>query len=112
MSFYNTFLNLCIKKDIKPTAAVKEIGITGPAVNRWKNGSMPNDVTLMKIANYFDVSMEYLKTGEEPETEKSQPAEIDKLANSEIKKQLVEYLNELPEEKIIALLTLIKSDEQ
>lgn len=108
MSFYNTFLNLCIKKDIKPTAAVKEIGITGPAVNRWKNGSMPNDVTLMKIANYFDVSMEYLKTGEEPETEKSQPAEIDKLANSEIKKKLVEYFDTLPEEKLIALLALIK----
>ena len=108
MSFYNTFLNLCIRKDIKPTAAVKEIGITGPAVNRWKNGSMPNDVTLMKIANYFDVSMEYLKTGQEPETEKSQPAEIDKLANSEIKKKLVEYFDTLPEEKLVALLALIK----
>lgn len=112
MSFYNTFLNLCIAKDIKPTTAVKEMGITGPAVTRWKSGSMPNDVTLMKIANYFDVSMEYLKTGQEPEIKKDQSAEIDKLANTEIKKQLVEYLNELPEEKIAALLTLIKSDEQ
>lgn len=112
MSFYNTFLNLCIRKDIKPTAAVKEIGITGPAVNRWKNGSMPNDVTLMKIANYFDVSMEYLKTGQEPETKKDQPAEIDKLANTKVKQRLLEYLDTLPDEKIIALLTLIKNDEQ
>lgn len=111
MSFYNTFLNLCITKDIKPTAAVKEIGITGPAVTRWKSGSMPNDVTLMKIANYFDVSMEYLKTGQEPETKKDQSAEIDKLANSKVKQQLLEYLDTLPDEKIIALLTLIKSSE-
>ena len=108
MSFYNTFLNLCITKDIKPTAAVKEIGITGPAVTRWKSGSMPNDVTLMKIANYFAVSMEYLKTGQEPETKKDQSAEIDKLANSEIKKKLVEYFDTLPEEKLVALLDLIK----
>ena len=64
------------------------------------------------IAEYFDVSIDYLLTGEELETKKDQSAEIDKLANTEIKKQLVEYLNELPDEKIIALLTLIKSDEQ
>lgn len=113
MSFYNTFLNLCIKKDIKPTAAVKEIGITGPAVNRWKNGSMPNDVTLMKIANYFDVSMEYLKTGQEPETKKDQPVgNADKLDDSRVKQQLIDYLDSLSEEKIAALLTIIQSDEK
>ena len=72
MSFYNILLDLCIEKNIKPTTAVKEMGITGPAVNRWKNGSMPNDVTLMKIAKYFDVSIEYLKTGQEPEAKKDQ----------------------------------------
>lgn len=112
MEFYNRFLNLCAVNNISPTKAAGETNISSATVNKWKKGSMPNDVTLMKIANYFDVSMEYLKTGQEPETKKDQLAEIDKLANTEIKKQLVEYFNELPDEKIAALLTLIKSDEQ
>ena len=108
MDFYNIYLSLCVKNNISPSRAAKDMGFTSPTVTRWKSGSIPNDVTLMKIANYFDVSMEYLKTGEEPETEKIQPAEIDKLANSEIKKKLVEYFDTLPEEKLVALLALIK----
>lgn len=112
MTFYNTFLTLCANKNVAPTKAATDMNISTPAVTKWKKGSMPNDVTLMKIANYFDVSMEYLKTGKEPETKKDQSAEIDKLANTKVKQQLLEYLDTLPDEKIIALLTLIKSDEQ
>ena len=112
MDFYNIYLSLCVKNNISPSRAAKDMGFTSPTVTRWKSGSIPNDVTLMKIANYFDVSMEYLKTGQEQETKKDQPAEIDKLANTKVKQRLLEYLDTLPDEKIIALLTLIKNDEQ
>lgn len=111
--FYDTFAYLCSKKGVSITKAALDLGFSRAAPNHWKEkNGRPKNENLQMIAEYFDVSIDYLLTGQEPETEKSQPAEIDKLANSEIKKQLVEYLNELPEEKIIALLTLIKSDEQ
>lgn len=48
------------------------MNIAGATVAKWKKVSMPNDVTLVKIANYFNSSVEYLKTGQEPETKKDQ----------------------------------------
>lgn len=110
MDFYTIYLNLCAKADISPTKAATDMKISTPAVTKWKNGSMPNDVTLMKIANYFGVSMEYLKTGDQAETKKDQPVENDRSVN--VKKQLIEIFDNLPEEKLEALLTLIKSNEQ
>lgn len=110
--FYNIFAYLCTKKGVSTTKAALDLGFSRSAPNHWKEkNGRPKNENLQMIAEYFDVSIDYLLTGQEPETKKDQSAEIDKLANTEIKKQLVEYLNELPEEKIIALLTLIKSDE-
>lgn len=107
--FYNIFAYLCTKKGVSTTKAALDLGFSRSAPNHWKGkNGRPKNENMQKIADYFNVTVDYLLTGEEPETEKSQPAEIDKLANSEIKKKLVEYFDTLPEEKLIALLALIK----
>ena len=107
--FYNIFAYLCTKKGVSTTKAALDLGFSRSAPNHWKEkNGRPKNENMQKIADYFNVTVDYLLTGEEPETEKSQPAEIDKLANSEIKKKLVEYFDTLPEEKLIALLALIK----
>lgn len=62
--FWNIFLELCNKKRMKPTKVVCELGISRGSITNWKKGSMPNDSTLLKIANYFGVSMAYLKGDE------------------------------------------------
>ena len=43
-----------------PTNAVKEIGIAAGSITKWKEGRIPRDSTLIKIAEYFGVSVEYL----------------------------------------------------
>lgn len=107
--FYNIFAYLCTKKGVSTTKAALDLGFSRSAPNHWKEkNGRPKNENMQKIADYFNVTVDYLLTGEEPETEKSQPAEIDKLANSEIKKKLVEYFDTLPEEKLVALLALIK----
>ena len=60
MNFYHTFLDLCNSVNKSPSKVALEIGTTKPAVTRWKSGSVPSDATLLKIANYFNVSTDYL----------------------------------------------------
>lgn len=101
------------KKGVSITKAALDLGFSRAAPNHWKEkNGRPKNENLQMIAEYFDVSIDYLLTGEEPETKKDQSAEIDKLANTKVKQQLLEYLDTLPDDKIAALLTLIKSDEQ
>ena len=59
--FYNIFIDLCNSKGVSPSYVGGQIGISKAAVSGWKNGSSPRDTQLRKIADYFGVSIEYLK---------------------------------------------------
>ena len=61
MNFYENFLKLCNLAGKSPSGVALEIGISKPAVNRWKNGSTPTDATARKVADYFGVSIADLK---------------------------------------------------
>lgn len=78
--FYNIFLKLCNDRGISPSAAALDMGFTKAANTKWAAGKTPRDATLAKIAEYFNVSVEYLK-GEEGETDergqKKSPAQMD-----------------------------------
>ena len=77
MDFYNKFIELCNKKGVKPSPMLESIGIQKSANSNWKNRrSKPTSANLQKIADYFGVTVEYLK-GEEQET-KNPPTIRDK----------------------------------
>lgn len=59
--FWNSFIAICNDNNTTPTATVKALGISLGSVTKWKNGAQPNSTTLKKIADYFNVSVEYLK---------------------------------------------------
>ena len=70
--FYDTYSNLCKSRNISPTAAAIEIGISRGSVSLWKNkGTSPGTAQLKKIADYFGVSTDYLLG---TETQKENPA--------------------------------------
>lgn len=75
-AFYNNYVRLCAEKNISPSAAALDIGIKKSNVTYWKNGrNNPSDVTLIKIADYFGVTVAEL-TGELGEgIKKERPAE-------------------------------------
>ena len=60
MNFYDKYVELCNERGKSPSAVAIEIGLAKPTVNRWKNGSLPTDATLARIASYFGVSVAYL----------------------------------------------------
>ena len=60
MTFWDVFSKLCNEIGKKPNPVGKEIGVSSAAIANWKTGSIPNGETLMKIADYFNVSVDYL----------------------------------------------------
>lgn len=64
MCFMITFLRLCNKKGISPTAAVVEMGFQKSVASRWKQ-SIPTDANKLKIAEYFGVTVEELMASNE-----------------------------------------------
>ena len=65
--FWNRFVALCAEKGKKPNPVAKELGFSSGSVTSWKQGSTPHDTTLQKIADYFGVTVAYLKGIEEKE---------------------------------------------
>lgn len=96
--FYDTFLQLCNLRNIAPTAAAVEIGFQKSVVTRWKNGMTPRDANLRKIADYFNVSVDYLLGNEKTTEEQPTPA---KSAEDETLEELLERLKNREEMKML-----------
>lgn len=92
-NFYKLYLALCNQKGVTPSFAALQMGISKVSVSHWKSGrNNPTDANLQKIADYFGVTVEYLK-GEE----KEKP-----LVNND--KELTEYLEELKSREEMRML--------
>lgn len=66
MTVYERIENLRNSRKISQGKLEKELGFSNGSISKWKN-SMPNPDRLQKIADYFNVSMEYLMNGMEKE---------------------------------------------
>lgn len=62
--FYTRFKELCDEKGVRPTAVMRQIGISPSSPGRWKTGSVPYGDTVRKLADYFGVTADYLLHGE------------------------------------------------
>ena len=58
--FFDKYSELCKKKGKTPTGVASELNVSRATVNYWKYGNVPKQDTLIKIANYFNVSVDYL----------------------------------------------------
>ena len=58
--FKEIFIRLCNEKGVAPTAACVEIGLSNATFSCWTETSIPRKATLMRIADYFGVSVDYL----------------------------------------------------
>lgn len=62
--FYDQVRALCEKRGVKITALARQLHLSPSAPNNWKEGSLPKVETVMKIAEYFNVSTDYLLYGD------------------------------------------------
>lgn len=60
--FKEKFIKLCNKNNVPPSTVCRDVGITPSAFTKWTNESMPRRATLMRIADYFGVPVEYFTT--------------------------------------------------
>lgn len=58
--FWEAYYSLCLKIKKSPNTVAKEIGCSSGSVTSWKQGKVPHHKTLLKIAGYFDVSVDSL----------------------------------------------------
>lgn len=65
MSITERIRKLCEENNITINRLEKELGIGRGNIGRWHKHK-PNSGELLKVANRFNVSAEYLLTGEEP----------------------------------------------
>ena len=63
--FWERFSELCNAADETPNSVAKKIQASSGSVTAWKNGSEPRSATTRKIADFFNVSTDYLLGKEE-----------------------------------------------
>ena len=63
--FYDNIYKVCREKNTNPTTVLKALGFSSGNISKWKQGSVPNLEMVCRIAQYLDVSLDYLVFGEE-----------------------------------------------
>ena len=62
--FYKKLRDLCEEGNLTVNELVKVLDLSSGSPTAWKSGTIPRNATLIKIANYFGVTTDYL-LGEE-----------------------------------------------
>ncbi len=58
--FWERFFELCRRVGKSPNSVARELGISSGAITSWKRGVVPHHGTLIKIAEYFGVTVDHL----------------------------------------------------
>lgn len=91
---YEIFLELLMKKGVRPADVSKATGIHPSTFSDWKSGkSRPKQAKLVKIAAYFEVTVDYLLNREENQVEEGMVV-IDRETN--------DIINMIPIQKLIS----------
>lgn len=96
--FKEKFIRLCNDRGEYPSAVCKKIGITPSAFSQWTDDTIPRRATLIKIADYFGVSVAYLLDVTDDPDPKAMYDPEKKEPN--LREKLTETLGELTEEEL------------
>ena len=113
--YYENFEKLCKTNKVKPGTVSKATGISTATLTSWKQGKYtPKQDKLQIIANYFDVSIDYLMTGEDGKMLLFETAKQDAALSNmdDIVKAYALKLNELPEDKRNLIFNMIEQLEK
>lgn len=104
---YERFVQLLNEQGITAYQVYKDTGVSQSVLSAWKKGaSTPRPMTLKIIANYFGVSIAWLKGDSDERSAKEKPAEgIGELTEEE--KDYIKWFREEASEKEKALVRII-----
>ena len=69
MDIVERIKDLCEQKNVKIKPLEESLGLSNGAIRQW-NTKSPSCDRILKVAQYFNVSIEYLLTGSDPGIEK------------------------------------------
>lgn len=61
--FFSQLEYLCQQNNVAMSTVVQTLGMSKSVVTSWKKGIIPNGETILKLAEYFNVSTDFLLTG-------------------------------------------------
>lgn len=100
IKFYERFIELCELNRIKPSPALQEMGFSTGCLKKWKSGCAVTVETLEKVADYFEVPLEFFSSDSSASPkvvlEKMILDEIETLQN--LSEQCTKMLNRLENE--------------
>lgn len=99
--FFDNFDRYCKKFGKTNSEVTKAIGLDPSSCTGWRNGSVPRNSTLKKLADYFGITVEELMGT------KKEPAEMGGLDKQ--MQEIVELLNSATPEQRNAVETLLRS---
>lgn len=103
--FYSNYAKLCSKLNKSPSAVGEELGFTRASVTGWGNGATPRKSSLIKIADYFGVTVAELMSGV-GEQEKAPATEGEGISAE--RKALLDIISSLTDEQCRKLLVLVQ----
>lgn len=107
---YDNFLKLCNSVGKTPSAAAIDMGLSKTTVNRWKNGGGVTDATALKIANYFGITVDELKTGIKKEPSIPKDEELNKSdAVWEKREEISRMLPDLTSQQLSDIINYIEN---
>ena len=104
--FLERLLSLCSENGTDISNVLRSLGLSTSKGTAWRNGSIPNGDILLKLANYFHVSTDYLLGNTDdprPAGQKEQPP-VDGGELSEKDIRLIQWFRSRPPEKQKAIL--------
>ena len=101
--FYDNYIRVCALRGEKPTPVAQKVGCTSSKIAQWKKGSTPRSAVLQKIADYLEVSPQYLLFGddggeENADVKKERPADGEALTDEQ--KDAIEFIKGLSDDEL------------
>lgn len=102
--FWDNFVRLCNQAGKYPNTVAAEVGVKSTGtVTGWKNGANPRETVLLKLADYFGVTVDYLLNAE-----KESPTSVVADGVDELDKEALDIMHQLPPEKRAAGLAMLR----
>lgn len=89
MTIIERIEKLCVSNGISTTQMLKNVGLSTGIMSQWRSGQKVSNKSAKKIADYFNVPVEYILFGEEKEMPPI----------AELREQLYDIYKELPDAK-------------
>lgn len=108
MSISERIKGLCVEKGITVNQLEKESGVGRGSISRWDAHS-PSVEKVATVANYFEVTIDYLLSGE---GQKEKPTPVAGDGFSELDKRLNELLAQAADETKRAMIVLLERSQR